>query len=240
MSAATTEAAEPASKSKTKEYGFSVLVTGFARMWRGFVPGIVAVALNAAIQSLLILGDPVIGEGGFEAYLFALISGIVILLTSAILTATALESVRGKAGMGAVMARVTSNIGVYTVWMVGLWAVTTVGYLLFRLPGLIIIALVPFVAVAAMDGQRNALAADLKAISARPIRWAFTIIITGIIGSVLWLLSALNTFFITGWVATLIAVVVVGFVGWWFQTAWACLYRSTPVGATDAPEQDSA
>ena len=240
MSATTTEAAEPASKSKPKEYGFSVLATGFARMWRGFVPGIVAVALNAVIQAVLVSGDPVIGEGGFGVYLLALISGIVILLTSAVLTATALESVRGKAGIGAVMSRMTGNIGLYAAWMVGLWAVSLIGYLLFTIPGIIIIALTPFLAVAAMDGQGNALAANLKAISARPIRWGITIIITGIIGGILWLLSAMNAFFITGVVATFIAVFVVGFVGWWFQTAWACLYRSTPVGATDAPEQDVA
>lgn len=240
MNATSTETAESATPSVPKEYGFSVLVTGFARMWRGFIPGILVVILNAAIQAALILGDPVIGEGGFEVYLFALISGIVILLTSAILTATALETVKGRAGIGAVMARTTSNIGLYAAWMIALWVVTLVGYLLFTLPGIIVITLVPFVAVAAMDGQGNALAADLKAISARPIRWAVTIIITGIIGAILWLLSALNTFFITGAVSTFIAVFVVGFVGWWFQTAWACLYRSTPVGATGAPEQDAA
>jgi hypothetical protein len=239
MSTASTETVDTEVPAKQKEYGFSVLVTGFARMWRGFVPGALAVLLNATIQAALVREDPVIGEGGFEVYLLAILSGVALLLTSAILTATALESVRGRAGIKDVTSRTLSNIAGYTVWSVGLWAVAMIGFLLFTIPGIIILALTPFVTVAAMDGQGNALAANLKAISARPIRWAITIIVVGAIAAILWLLSAVNAFFITGVVASFAAVLVIGFVVWWLQTSWACLYRSTPVGTTDGPEQDA-
>lgn len=225
---------------KPREYEFSVLITGLRRMWRGFIPGVVAVVLNATIQAALVMDDPVTGDGDPDVYLLALISGIVILMTSTILTATALESVHGRAKIRAVSSRIISNFWGYAAWMVGLWTVSLIGYLVFVIPGIIILSLTPFVALAAMDGQGNALAADLKAISARPIRWAVTIVLTGAIGVFLWLLSAVNTFFITGAISAFIAVVAVGFVGWWLQTSWACLYRSTPVGAKLAPEQGSS
>lgn len=244
MSETTTESTEFVEPSQTtestlaKEYGFSVLLTGLARMWRGSIPAIVVVLLNAVAQTALLADDPVIGEGDIEVYVLALISGIAILLTSAILTATALESVPGRAKIGAVIRRTTGNFWFFSAWLVGLWVVTLIGYLLFLIPATIVLALTPFVAVAAMDGQGNALAADLKAISARPIRWAFTIIFTGIVGAVLWLLSAVNTFFIAGPISAFIAVSVVGLVGWWLLTSWACLYRSTPIGVVESADQD--
>lgn len=242
MSTTTTEAAEaePVSTELPREYHFSVLVTGFARMWRGAAPAIIVVLANAIIQALLVLPDPVIGEGGIWVYVLAAASGIVIVVAAALITAIALQSVHGKVSINDAISLATKNFWLFAAWLVGLWIVATVGYLIFTIPGMIILAVTPFVTVAAIDGQGNALMADLKALSARPIRWAVTIIITGgIIGFILWLMSAIMTFFITGAVSAFIIVTIIGWFGWWLQTSWACLYRSTPVGVTDAPQEDA-
>lgn len=236
MSTTTTETAEPASKEKPREYGFSVLVTGFARMWRGFKPAIVVILVNAVIQALLVIGDPVFGVDGALIYLLALVSAIAIIATAAYITAIGLGAVEGKVTFRDATARVKSNLWVYLAWLIGLGIVTLLGTLLYTLPGAIISALTPFVTIAAMAGQKNALAADFKAIGARPIRWIVTLIFTALVGFVVWLIAAGNTFLITGPIAAFITVTIVGFIGLWFATAWSCLYRSTPVGALDADE----
>lgn len=35
----------------SKQYGFSVLVSGFARMWRGVLPALLVVLINAVVQA---------------------------------------------------------------------------------------------------------------------------------------------------------------------------------------------
>ena len=239
MSATTAESqVDPVYVDPPKQYGWSVLFTSIGRMWRGWAPALTIIIVNAVLQALLVLWNPIFGIDGIGAYLLAALSGLLILITAAVITATALLSVDGRVGLGAGLSRAASEFGWFALWMISLWIIVMVGYLLWTLPGIFLLAITPFVSIAAIDGQRNAIAANLKAISARPIRWLFTVLIVGAISGVLWLLSAFNTFFITGFWSSLFACLSVGMFCWWFQTAWARLYRSTPVGVTDAPQED--
>ena len=213
-----------------KAFTFSTLLTGLVKMWRGWAPGLSAIVVSALLNTLFVLGDPIPGLG--IGFLFlALLSGVVLLAAAAVLTATALESVEHRARFNDVIARVTANLWPFVIWTVGLWLVVLIGYLIFTLPGALLLALSPFITIAAMAGAENPLTANFRAIAARPLRWAANVIVIGIIMIVLWVLSALNTFFITGAWSALLASLIIGWFCWWWQTVWAVLYRSTPVGA---------
>ena len=213
-----------------KAFTFSTLLTGLVKMWRGWAPGLSAIVVSALLNTLFVLGDPIPGLG--IGFLFlALLSGVVLLAAAAVLTATALESVEHRARFNDVIARVTANLWPFVIWTVGLWLVVLIGYLIFTLPGALLLALSPFITIAAMAGAENPLTANFRAIAARPLRWAANVIVIGIIMIVLWLLSALNAFFITGAWSALLASLIIGWFCWWWQTVWAVLYRSTPVGA---------
>jgi len=213
-----------------KAFTFSTLLTGLVKMWRGWAPGLSAIVVSALLNTLFVLGDPIPGLG--IGFLFlALLSGVVLLAAAAVLTATALESVEHRARFNDVIARVTANLWPFVIWTVGLWLVVLIGYLIFTLPGALLLALSPFITIAAMAGAENPLTANFRAIAARPLRWAANVIVIGLILIVLWVLSALNTFFITGAWSALLASLIIGWFCWWWQTVWAVLYRSTPVGA---------
>jgi hypothetical protein len=217
-----------------RQYGASVLLTACSRMARGIVPGTLAVLGNAVIQSLLThLNAPVAASFGFIAGL--VLSVVAILGAGAVVTATALESVTGRAALGAVMARVRANLGSYLLWAVALWVVMIAAGMLQ--PGLAtIVALIgAMVPIAAMDGHRNALVAAMLATRAMFGRWLLTSAIVAVGAAVWWLLSAANVFFVSGMLASLIAWLVTGLLLWWLAVAWACMYRSTLVGAPAPP-----
>jgi hypothetical protein len=48
----------------------------------------------------------------------------------------------------------------------------------------------------------------------------------GVLSFLVWLLSALDGFFITGAPGALIGWILIGFVATWFTAAWTLIYRS--------------
>ena len=155
----------------------------------------------------------------------------MFLVAYGLLLAAALDAVTGRAGLGAAWERLRLRFVPYLLWSVGLLLVVMVGLALYTVPGLLVIAVTPFLLLAVMDGRPNPLAANVRALGARWGRWLVTVVIMGIVAAVLWLLTALNSFFVTGSVAAFISWLVLGLVAAWFTTAWAMVYRSTPVGA---------
>ncbi len=202
-----------------KQYGFSVLLTGFVKMWRGFLPFVVVALVYAVVQaSLLELPWWWVAVG---------VSAAVLLIAFGLTTHVALRSVSGRSGLGDLS---TADLARFSAWVIGWTVVVNVGLMFYWYPGLVLLALTPFVPVAAAAGARNPLAANFSAIRARPVRWLVTVLITLGIILVVWLLGGLDAFFVRGWIAAFSTWLMIGFVAAWLLTAWAALYRSTPAG----------
>jgi hypothetical protein len=110
----------------------------------------------------------------------------------------------------------------------------TLGLSLFVLPGLIALALTPFVLLAVIDGQRNPISTNFAVIRARWGSWLLTIIVIAAACLVLWFLPALNGFFVTGAPAACIGWLVLGFASSWFISRWAFIYRQVVPRGTGA------
>jgi len=199
-----------------KEYGWSVLATGLARMWRGFVPFIVVAVVNAVVQASLLALSPF--------WLALGISAAVLVICFAFMAHVADRSVRERSGIGDLRG---ARLGTFAAWVIGWTVVVSIGLAFYFWPGVILLALTPFVPVAAAAGARNPLAANFAAIRQRPVRWLVTILITLAVVLVVWLVSGLNAFFVRGWVASFSTWLIVGFVAAWLLTAWSALFRST-------------
>lgn len=199
-----------------KQYGFSVLVTGFARMWRGVVPFLLVVLVNAVVQAS-VLGLP-------WWWLAIGISAAVLLISFAMTTHIALRSVSQRSGL---VDLPDTDLLRFSVWVVGWTVVVNLGLMFYWYPGLVLLALTPFVPVAAAAGARNPLAANFASIRARPLRWLVTVLISLGVILLVWLASALTSFFVQGWIAAFLVWVVIGFVAAWLLTAWSALYAST-------------
>lgn len=199
-----------------KEYGWSVLATGLARMWRGFLPFILVAVVNALVQASLL---------GLSPFWLALgISAAVLLIAFALMAHIADRSVRERSGIGDLRG---ARLARFAAWVVGWTVVVSIGLAFYFWPGVILLALTPFVPGAASAGARNPLSANFSAIRQRPVRWLVTILVTLVVLLVMWLISGLNAFFVRGWVASFSTWLIVGFVAAWLLTAWSALFRST-------------
>jgi hypothetical protein len=219
----------PAAAERPRHYGFSVLLTGFARVWRAPLVMWAAVLVNAVLQAVLVWTDPV-PEFSIVFLLLAAASFVVFLVAAALVTSAALETVTGRVRFGVALGRARRNAGPFTVWFVLLLVALALGTALYTIPAIVIAFATPFVLLAAMDGHRNALAADLRAIGSRIGRWLLTAVLMAVVVAVSSLLAAVSGYFISGVASAFIVWVWFGFLFCWFQCSWAALFRSTDVG----------
>jgi hypothetical protein len=206
-------------------YKVSALAFGFVRVWRGWSVVIPVVILNALLQALLIWPDPTPGLNAL-AILLALLSALVFLVAYALVVATALHVPDGPVGWRQAANVVRQHAGRYTITAVVLGVVIAIGLALYTVPGIIVVALTPFLLIAVLDGQRNPLASNVATIGRRFWRWLVTIVITGLVVLIGWLLAGLFAFFMRGLLASFVVWLVAGLIVAWFTTAWALIYRS--------------
>lgn len=212
-----------------RQYGVSALLSGFARMWSGTVPALVAIVLNAVVQAVLTYWNPSIGMN--VSFISALVLSFVVLVFSVgLLSRTALDSVAGHVGLGKALGQTRSALPTIALWATVMVVLVMLGALIHPVVPWLIIALLAFVPLAAADGKRNALGVNFKALGERWGRWLVTTILVLIIALVMFLLNTVNVLFIKGFPASLIGWLGLGLVAWWLLTAWAEIYRSTKVG----------
>lgn len=206
-------------------YRVSVLATGFGRMWRAWTIVIPVIVVNAAVQGLLLL------PGGLPyltvPFIVVALLSLVVLVLSFTLVATAmLGATTGRVGW----ADVTTGLGrrylLVLAWAAGLLVVVLIGVSLYVVPGLIVIALTPYLLLAVVDGQRNPIAVNFRTIGARWGRWAITVIVMGVLCFGIWFLSVADGFFVTGAPGAIVGWLAIGLIAAWFTCAWALVYRS--------------
>lgn len=206
-------------------YRVSVLAVGFVRMWRAWKIVIPVIIVNAALQALLLLPN-VLPYLTVAFVIVSLLSLLILVKAYNFVAAAMLQAAVGPVEWRAVYANLWHRYFVLLAWSAGLLILVLIGVSLYVVPGLIVIALAPYLLLAVVDGKRNPLAVNFKTIGARWGRWLVTVIIMGVLSFGIWFLSALNGFFITGAPGAFIGWILIGFVASWFTCAWALVYRS--------------
>ena len=206
-------------------YRVSVLATGFGRMWRAWTIVIPVIVVNAAVQGLLLLPG-VLPYLTVPFIVVALLSLVVLVLSFTLVATAMLGATTGRVGW----ADVTTGLGrrylLVLAWAAGLLVVVLIGVSLYVVPGLIVIALTPYLLLAVVDGQRNPIAVNFRTIGARWGRWAITVIVMGVLCFGIWFLSVADGFFVTGAPGSIVGWLAIGLIAAWFNCAWALCYRS--------------
>ncbi len=211
-------------------YGASSLVTGLGNVFRNFGAFAFAIVINAVIQAIIVLPDPM-AEFGAYSVVMGIISYLVIIVSFGFVCATALRAATKQAGgIAGTRELLRPRLVPFVLWMIGWTVVVLVGLALWQLPGYLLFIITPFLMFAVIDGKPNPVGANFRAIGNRFGRFLVTAIIQLILWGILTLFVGLNTFFITGSVASVLFWIVGGFVITWFTCAWALIYRSTNVG----------
>lgn len=212
-----------------RHYGWSVLVAGLRGLVRGWRVVLPVVLGNAAAQALLVWPNPVPGQSWWS-YAVGAVSYLLLLVVGALLAASALLSVHGAVYWAPAVAHARRSAGWFALWASVWVAVGALGLILWQWPGLVWLAITPYLLLAASDGRRGALLADLRAIAARPGRWLLTTVLLVVVCTVAWLVAVVIGFFGGVVLDALLTWLALGLLGAWFLAAWAALYRSTPVG----------
>lgn len=206
-------------------YRVSVLATGFARMWRAWRVLLPVVIVNALVQGILLLPGA-LPYLTVTFVLTALLSFVVLVASFGLIAAAMLQAVQGPVSAGAAFDTLRERTPPLLAWSFGLVLVTILGFALYVVPGFIVLALTPYLLLAVIDGQRNPITSNFRTIGARWGRWLITVALMGVICFVMWFLSALDGFFVTGAPGAMIAWTVLGLVAAWFTCSWALVYRS--------------
>ena len=200
------------------------MIKSLGYMWRAWAIMVPVVVLNAVIQALLVLGDPVPGVSAW--FIIASVISFVVLVASFLLVAVAmLQAVTGKVGFASVFHTAVSRSVRMLLWAAILTAAVIIGLVLYVAPGLLVLAVFPYLLIAVADGERQPLPANFRAIGRHWVRWLVMIIGMGIWCFLLWLFTALNAFFITGPISAFAAWIVLGLFASWFTCSWARVWR---------------
>lgn len=208
----------------------SVLGTALLRMWRAWRVLLPVVVINAVVQSLLVLP----GALPYLTWTFVLLAvvGFLAMVASYGLVAAAmLQAADGPVTWGPVLRAVRDCRGRLLLWSVVLLVAVTIGLALFVVPGIVVLAVTPFVLLAVVDGRPDPWRTNVRVIRHRWGRWLVTVVVMIVLSMVLWLLSALDGFFVTGAPAALLGWLVLGLVAAWFLCAWTLVYRSVRADA---------
>lgn len=208
----------------TPPYRISSLAFAFVRMWRGWRVLIPVIVLNAVIQALLIWPAFTYGSGVW-VLASAVISAIALAASFALAAASALRVADGPVRWADITTGLHLNALRYLIWAL-IWGVAVaIGFALYVLPGVIVIAATPFLALAVLDGQARPLRANFSVLRACLGRWLITILLVVVVGVVCWNVSGFAAFFLRGPFATLLVWLVGGWLIAWFTTAFALIYR---------------
>lgn len=227
--------------SDPRPYRVSALASGFVRMWRGWRVIVPVVVANAIVQALLVWPQSTY-DLGWWVILSALLSALAFGVSFGLVAATALEVSDGRVSWQGPVSTLRSHISAYALWAIVWLLAVSVGLALNTVPGLLVAALTPFLLLAALDGQGNALVRNLRTIGRRFWRWLLTAVVIGVMLFISDVSAGLFTFFIRNPLASLTVWLVGGLVIAWVTTAWALIYRSawapTPVTENDEGEND--
>jgi hypothetical protein len=206
-------------------YRVSALASGLVRMWRGWRVLVPVIVVNAVVQALLVW-PPFTYSATWWVVLSAVISALMFGVAFGLVASTALQVPDGHVGWGTAVARLRAHVGAYALWAVVWLLLVSLGLALYTIPGLVFAALLPFLLLATLDGQRNPIATNFRTIGRRFWRWLLTVLIVGLALVVGDLAGGLFTFFTRNPLASLVVWLLAGFGAAWVTTAWALVYRS--------------
>ena len=197
-----------------------------AAVWRIAIP---VVVVNAVIQSLLLVLDPS-PPLTWWIWPLALASFAAMVVTLALGLAALLLGARGECSWRATASLARSRLLLLILYAAGLIIVVIIGLALWVIPGLVVLALTPYLLITVMEGAANPIKSNLRLIRARWGRWILLLLVTGIVAGLLWVGSGLVAFFAPGTIGTFLSWLVIGLVGTALVQMWC--------RAADRPRQE--
>lgn len=195
------------------------------RGWPVFVAGVVG---NAAVQALLVFGDPVVEPGlGFAALVAA--SAASVVLTVAAVAIAALAAVDGRPLTGAGAWR---RLAPVAGWTTALGLLAAVGSVLVVWLGPLLLLAGPLLLPAVAAGSAHPTAAAVRAVRGSPGRTVIAVLAYLLLVAISWLIALLLGFLVTGPLAAAITWLWFGGAAVGVLCMWSSVFRRGSVART--------
>lgn len=224
---------EPAESTKPqppRPYGFSAILTGFGRLFRSFLSLVLVIVANALVQAVLVAAfDP---QPALNPLFFVLllISVAFFVWSFYSFNLIALEGSTGKPRFANIFRRTAREWGWFILWAFIMYVLVLAGLVVSTYLAIAIIILLPFVTLAASDGNRNPLKTNFRVMGRRIWRYLVTAVIFLPLLGISLLFTSVNGFFIGGGIGSFITWLYWGVVGAWYLNTLGLIYRSTDAG----------
>ena len=239
-----TDVTPDSASAKPLYYRYSVLLTAISRFFRGFIPFAAVIVFNAIVQMVLIwIFDPLPGWNA-PFIIATIISFVVLLWAFHALNVTALAVATGKTHLREV-AKSGKNWLAFSLWSVAIYVLVLIGMIVGTMiagawVALAVLAILPFVPMAAADGNQNPVVTNFKIIGERWLRYVVTAVILGALIVINNLMKVANGFFIGGNLGSVILWLFWGVIAAWYLSALALIYRSTNAGTNNSRQFSNA
>lgn len=207
-------------------YKISALGRAALVMWRGWQVTVPVIILTSVIQAVIsaVAYSP---SNIVWNVASSILSALVFLVAGALVTASAYLSLSTRVSWTAVIPLLRRSGGRYVLWLVGLIVVTSVGMALYTWPGILLLALTPFVLLSSIAGDTNPLATNFRAIGQRFWRWLVTALIVTVLALLSYIVFGFTEFFLRGVLGASVIWIIIGFATSWIMTAWALILHAT-------------
>lgn len=192
-------------------------------MMRAWLLALPVILVNALVQGLLTLGSYSPDSPGLNLGLAAL-SALVLLKSIVWVNVVAVLGTRREANWAAALKRMRERWLVADLWALGVALVAVIGFALWTVPGIIVLAVTPFVLLAAATGERHALRANFAALGRRFWLWLLVTLGALLVGVLWYVIAGFVDFFLRGMLGAFTAWTVTGMLFALFTFAYASIF----------------
>jgi hypothetical protein len=208
----------------------TALVAHRVGLWRALASGsrifLPVVAVNAVLQALMVLGDPV-PAASWTFGLLVVGSLLVMVVSIALMTGAAIAAVDGHPRTALSRAGQRPSVA---AWVLGLAVLALAGAVVNPLIAPLVLLLGTFVLPAVAAGARHPVVAGFGAVARRPLLYLLAVAGFLILIALSWLLALVLGFFVTGFLGALATWVWFGAVAAVVLCLWCVLYRRATEG----------
>ena len=184
--------------------------------WKVTIP---VVVLNALIQPLLLIADPTPALT-WAIWPLAVIS-LLVLVASVILIVAAISlQSTGEFTWADLLARLKSRIIPMLAYTIGWLLLLLLGFSLWIVPGLVVLAMTPYLLIAVVEGSGNPIKSNFQAIRTAIPRWILLLVASAILIGLSWVGSALLAFFFPQLLGGLLTWLIFGLIGAFVVKMW--------------------
>ena len=184
--------------------------------WKVITP---VVVVNALIQPLLLIADPTPALT-WAIWPLAAVSLLAVVASVTLIVAAISLQPTGEFTWSDLLVRLKSRIVPMLAYTIGWLLLILLGFSLWIVPGLVVLAMTPYLLIAVVEGSGNPIKSNFQAIRTAIPRWILLLVASALLIGLSWVGSALLAFFFPQLLGGFLTWLIFGFIGAFVVKMW--------------------